>query len=85
VSFTEDGPDEDEAPDFEDLEVVKDARQASGYPEPVWCAAALEMLGSSATDPRERRRPLGNASPWAIPQRRTVAPARYDLGLRSGT
>jgi len=45
VSFTEDGPDEDEDPDFEDLEVVKDAGNHPDFYEPVWCAAALEILG----------------------------------------
>src|SRR5215217_4209902 len=40
VSFTADGPDEDEDPDFEDLEVVKDAGNHPDFYEPVWCAAA---------------------------------------------
>ena len=45
VSFIEDGPDEDEDPDFEEHEVVKDAGNHPDFYEPVWCAAALEILG----------------------------------------
>jgi hypothetical protein len=45
ISFTEDGPDEDEEPDFENLEVVKDAGNHPDFYEPVWCSAALELLG----------------------------------------
>jgi hypothetical protein len=48
VSFTEDGPDEDEFPDFEDLEVVKDAGDHPDFYEPVWCTAALDILGIEA-------------------------------------
>jgi hypothetical protein len=48
VSFIEDGPDEDEFPDFEDVEVVKDAGNHPDFYEPVWCAAALEILAIEA-------------------------------------
>lgn len=48
ISFSEDGPDEDEDPDFEDLEVVKDAGNHPDFYEPVWCTAALEILGIEA-------------------------------------
>jgi hypothetical protein len=48
ISFTEDGPDEDEEPDFEDLQVVKDAGNHPDFYEPVWCAAALDILGIEA-------------------------------------
>ena len=48
ISFTADGPDEDEEPDFEDLEVVKDAGNHPDFYEPVWCGAALEILGIEA-------------------------------------
>ena len=44
-SFTGDGPDDDEDPDFEDLEVVKDAGNHPDFYELVRCAAALEILG----------------------------------------
>ena len=43
--FTEDGPDEDDEPDFESVEVVKDAGDHPDFYEPVWCTAALELLG----------------------------------------
>lgn len=48
VSFTEDGPDEDEQPDFVDLQVLKDAGNHPDFYEPVWCTAALDILGIEA-------------------------------------
>lgn len=48
VSFTDDGPDADEFPDFEDIQVVKDAGNHPDFYEPVWCAAALEILAIEA-------------------------------------
>jgi len=45
ISFTEDGPDEDTDPDFEDVQVVKDAGNHPDFYEPVWCTAALDILG----------------------------------------
>ena len=48
AGFTEDGPDEDEDPDFEDPVVVKDAGDHPDFYAPVWCAAALEILGIEA-------------------------------------
>ena len=45
VTFGPDGPDADEFPDFESLEVVKDAGDHPDFYEPVWCEAAAELLG----------------------------------------
>ena len=45
ISFTEDGPDEGDEPDFEDLQVVKDVGDHPDFYDPVWCTAALEILG----------------------------------------
>ena len=45
VTFGPDGPDEDEFPDFESLDVVKDAGNHPDFYEPVWCGAATERLG----------------------------------------
>jgi hypothetical protein len=38
----------DAGPDFEDLQIVKDAGNHPDFYEPVWCAAALEILGIEA-------------------------------------
>lgn len=48
VTFGPDGADEDEFPDFESLEVVKDAGDHPDFYEPVWCGAATELLGIGA-------------------------------------
>ena len=45
VTFAEDGDDEDDEPDFVSLEVVKDAGNHPDFYDPVWCTAALELLG----------------------------------------
>jgi hypothetical protein len=46
-TFAEDGADEGEDPDLVDIEVVKDAGDHPDFYEPVWCSAALELLGIS--------------------------------------
>ncbi len=45
VTFGPDGSDEDEFPDFESDDVVKDAGDHPGFYEPLWCEAITEQLG----------------------------------------
>jgi hypothetical protein len=47
VTFAEDGDDEDTDPDFVGIEVVKDAGHHPDFYDPVWCTAALDLLGIS--------------------------------------
>ena len=47
-TFAADGPDEDADPDFVSFEVLKDAGDHPDFYEPVWCDAALEVLGIEA-------------------------------------
>ena len=48
LTLIEDGPDEDTFPDFGGIEVVKDAGDHPDFYDPVWCTAALELLGIEA-------------------------------------